>query len=64
MVIKHAGCLMTWFDYFFVPFVSQTFLDVMLIIHHYEAWLTILAIEIWHLSMTVFRPGVFPGNPA
>jgi hypothetical protein len=36
----------------------------MLVIHLYEAWLATLAIAIWHLYGTVFRPGVYPGNPS
>ena len=29
-------------------------------VHLYEAWLAFLAIVVWHLFFTVFRPGVFP----
>ena len=39
-------------------------LDVILVIHYYEAWLAFLAILIWHMYSTVFMPGVYPMNPA
>jgi cytochrome b subunit of formate dehydrogenase len=53
-----------WFDYLAVRLFPKGFLDVMLIIHFYEAWLATLAIAVWHLYSTVFRPGVYPGNPS
>ncbi|MBN2343475.1 MAG: cytochrome b/b6 domain-containing protein [Deltaproteobacteria bacterium] len=39
-------------------------LDVLLIIHYYEAWLALLAIVVWHLYSAVFRPSAYPMNPA
>jgi cytochrome b subunit of formate dehydrogenase len=53
-----------WFDNLAVRLFPKGFLDVMLVIHLYEAWLATLAIAIWHLYGTVFRPGVYPGNPS
>ena len=39
-------------------------LDVILVIHYYEAWLAFLAILIWHMYATVFSPEVYPMNPS
>jgi formate dehydrogenase gamma subunit len=56
--------LSLWFDNTAVKILHKGFLDVMLVIHFYEAILATLAIAVWHLYFTVFRPGVYPGNPA
>ena len=53
-----------WFDNFAVKWFPKGFLDVMLVIHYYEAWLASLAILIWHMYSVVFRPGVYPMNPS
>jgi formate dehydrogenase gamma subunit len=53
-----------WFDNLAVRFFEKGFLDVMLVIHFYEAILATLAIAVWHLYSTVFSPNVYPGNPA
>lgn len=53
-----------WFDNLASQVFPKGFLDVMLVIHFYEAWLASLAIAVWHLYMVLFRPGVYPGNPA
>lgn len=56
--------IILWFDTYFIQFLPKGFLDVMLVVHHYEAWLATLAILVWHLYSVLFNPGVFPGNPA
>ncbi|MEZ5358104.1 MAG: cytochrome b/b6 domain-containing protein [Candidatus Zixiibacteriota bacterium] len=53
-----------WFDNIAVQFFPKGFLDVMLVIHYYEAWLAMLAILVWHMYSTVFNPGVYPMNPS
>jgi cytochrome b subunit of formate dehydrogenase len=53
-----------WFDNLASTIFPKGFLDVMLVVHFYEAWLATLAIAVWHLYGTVFKPGVFPGNPS
>jgi cytochrome b subunit of formate dehydrogenase len=63
-VIMSVTGLLLWFDNFAVRFVPKGFLNVMLVIHFYEAVLATLAIVVWHLYSTVFSPGVYPGNPA
>jgi formate dehydrogenase gamma subunit len=63
MVMGATGLLL-WFDNFFVNWLPKGFLDVMLVIHYYEAWLAFLAILIWHMYSTVFSPKVYPMNPS
>ena len=53
-----------WFDNKVVHLVPRGFLDVMLVIHYYEAWLAFLAILVWHMYATVFNPEVYPMNPS
>jgi len=53
-----------WFDNFFSQLLSPVVLDVMRVIHYYEAWLATLSILIWHLYSTVFSPKVYPMNPS
>jgi len=53
-----------WFDNIAINWVPKGFLDVMLVIHYYEAWLAFLAILIWHMYSTVFSPKVYPMNPS
>jgi len=53
-----------WFDNLAIKLFPKGFLDVMLVIHYYEAWLATLAIFIWHMYSTVFSPSVYPMNPA
>jgi cytochrome b subunit of formate dehydrogenase len=56
--------ILLWFDNFAVQYFPKGFLDVMLVIHYYEAWLAFLAIIIWHLYSTIFSPLVYPMNPS
>ena len=56
--------ILLWFDNYFVQFLPKGILDVVLVIHYYEAILATLAIVIWHLYSTVFNPQVYPMNPS
>jgi cytochrome b subunit of formate dehydrogenase len=53
-----------WFENVAVRWFPKGFLDVMLVIHFYEAWLATLAILIWHMYSTIFSPIVYPMNPS
>lgn len=53
-----------WFDNIAVHWFPKGFLDVMLVVHHYEAWLAVLSIAIWHMYSTIFSPNVYPMNPS
>jgi cytochrome b subunit of formate dehydrogenase len=63
-VVMIVTGLFIWFDNLASHFVPKGVLDVMLVIHFYEAVLATLAILVWHLYGTVFSPAVYPGNPA
>jgi len=65
-VIMTATGLLLWFDNYFIErwHVSKVVLDVTHVVHYYEAWLASLAIFVWHIYGTVFRPSVYPMNPA
>ena len=55
-----------WFKHYFSESwgLSRVFLDVMLVIHFYEAWLAFLAIVVWHIYAVLFSPPVYPMNPS
>ncbi|MBI3872521.1 MAG: cytochrome b/b6 domain-containing protein [candidate division Zixibacteria bacterium] len=63
-VLMIVSGLFMWQESLAVKWFPRGFLDVMLVIHYYEAWLATLAIAIWHLYSTVFSPGVYPMNPS
>jgi cytochrome b subunit of formate dehydrogenase len=63
VVMIMTGFLL-WFDNLAVAWFPKGALDVVLIIHYYEAWLATLAILIWHMYSTVFSPHVYPMNPS
>lgn len=63
-VIMIISGFFLWFDNIAVRWFAKGFLDIMLVVHYYEAWLAFLAILIWHMYSVVFRPGVYPMNPS
>ncbi len=63
-VIMIVSGFFMWFDNIAVHWFPKGFLDVMLVVHYYEAWLATLAILIWHMYSTVFSPSVYPMNPS
>lgn len=56
--------LFLWFENLAVGVFPKGLLDVLLVIHYYEAWLAFLAILIWHMYATIFNPRVYPMNPS
>ena len=38
-------------------------IEVLLVIHYYEAWLAMLAIVVWHMYGVVFNPPRVPHEP-
>lgn len=64
--IMAATGLALWFDNALVErwALPKVLLDVALVIHYYEAWLASLAILVWHVYATVFKPTVYPMNPS
>ncbi len=65
-VIMIVSGILLWFDDYFVTAwgVPKVVLDVMLVVHFYEAWLASLAILVWHVYGTVLSPSVYPMNPS
>ena len=63
-VIMIISGFFLWFDNIAVRWFAKGFLDIMLVVHYYEAWLAFLAILIWHMYSVVFRPGIYPMNPS
>ena len=63
-ILMSVTGLMLWFDNFLVNYLPKGVLDVMLVIHYYEAWLALLSILIWHLYSVIFNPRVYPMNPS
>ena len=63
-VVMAGTGLLLWFKNDAVAFVSREFLQVMRVIHLYEAWLATLAILVWHMYSVLLKPGVYPGNPS
>jgi formate dehydrogenase gamma subunit len=64
MIIMTVTGTMLWFDNYVVRVVPKGVLDVMLVIHYYEAWLATLSVLVWHMYSTVFNPKVYPMNPS
>ncbi|MBN2563344.1 MAG: cytochrome b/b6 domain-containing protein [Phycisphaerae bacterium] len=64
-IMTGTGILLV-FDNFFTDRwgLPKGVLDVMLVIHYYEAWLATLAIFVWHIYGTIFSPTAYPMNPA
>jgi cytochrome b subunit of formate dehydrogenase len=65
-VIMTGTGILLWFDNWFVDRwgLPKGVLDVVLVVHYYEAWLATLAILVWHGYSTIFSPHVYPMNPA
>ena len=51
-----------WFVNLFLKFFPKIALDVVALIHFYEAWLAVLAIVVWHLYYMIFDPHTYPMN--
>jgi hypothetical protein len=56
--------ILLWFEEIAVSWFPKGALDVIVVIHYYEAWLATLSILIWHMYSTVFSPSVYPMNPS
>jgi cytochrome b subunit of formate dehydrogenase len=65
MVMTVTG-IMLWFDNYFVGTwgLPKGILDIVLVVHYYEAWLAMLAIVVWHGYSVALSPHVYPMNPA
>ena len=53
---------MLWYKDLFLSFLPKWSIDVVTVIHFYEAILATSAIFIWHFYAVIFKPGVYPMN--
>jgi cytochrome b subunit of formate dehydrogenase len=51
-----------WFVNIFLKFLPKVALDIVALIHFYEAWLAVLTIVVWHLYYMIFDPQTYPMN--
>ncbi len=61
MLMIFTGFCM-WFVNIFLKFFPKLALDVVALIHFYEAWLAVLTIVVWHLYYMIFDPHTYPMN--
>jgi formate dehydrogenase gamma subunit len=61
-VIMGATGLMLWFEETTLRFLPRWSIDLVTVIHLYEAWLATLAILVWHFYYVIFNPDVYPIN--
>lgn len=60
LMIVTGFCM--WFANTFLTFLPKIALDIIALIHFYEAWLALLTIVIWHLYYMIFDPQTYPMN--
>ncbi len=61
VVMAVTGFLL-WFEGFALRFLPLWMMEVLTVVHLYEAWLATLAIVIWHFYGVIFNPEVYPLN--
>ncbi len=61
MVITGASL---WFERYIVQYTGKEIVDILHVIHYYEAWLAFLAILVWHMYGVIFNPHAYPMNPS
>lgn len=61
-VIMGVTGLGLWFDEITLSFFPKWAIDLVTVIHLYEAWLATLAIVVWHFYYVIFNPDVYPMN--
>ena len=60
LMIVTGFCM--WFVNIFLSFFPKLALDIVALIHFYEAWLAVLTIVVWHLYYMIFDPHTYPMN--
>jgi len=63
-VVMGATGIILWFDNTFMALLTKLGWDIARTIHYYEAWLTTLAILVWHFYFVIFNPNCYPLNLA
>lgn len=61
-VIMGVTGIMLWFEDLTLTFFARWVIDLVTVIHLYEAWLATLAIVVWHFYYVIFNPDVYPIN--
>ncbi len=61
VVMAITGFLL-WFEGFALRFLPLWMMEVLTVVHLYEAWLATLAIVVWHFYGVIFNPEVYPLN--
>lgn len=61
-VLMAVTGLCMWFADEFLSVFPKIALDVMALIHYYEAWLAVGTIVIWHFYYMIFDPETYPMN--
>lgn len=58
------GCtgIILWFPTSFAKYLPYWAINVVELIHYYEAWLATLAIIVWHFFFVIFHPREYPMN--
>jgi len=59
-----ATGMMLWFEGLTLIFFPKWVIDLLTVIHLYEAWLATLAIVVWHFYYVIFNPEVYPLDTA
>lgn len=59
-LIMSGSGLMLWFEEFTLTLFPRWVIDLLTVIHLYEAWLATLAIVVWHFYMVLFKPDIYP----
>ncbi len=57
-----ATGLLLWFVNLTLRLFPLWVVDLLTLIHYYEAWLATLAILVWHFYFVIFNPDVYPMN--
>ena len=63
-IVMGVTGLMLWFKDVTLALFPRWVIDLLTVVHLYEAWLASLAILVWHIYFVVFNPDVYPVNMA
>ncbi|MFQ5864969.1 MAG: formate dehydrogenase subunit gamma [bacterium] len=59
LIMSGTG-FMLWFEELTLTLFPKWVIDLLTVIHLYEAWLATLAIVVWHFYMVLFKPEIYP----
>ncbi len=61
-VIMGVSGVMLWFENVTLTYFPVWAIDLLTVVHLYEAWLATLAIVVWHFYYVIFNPDTYPLN--